>query len=240
MIFGINVNNIPYIIATPHDSCVAICYTSTEDNNDKYTFLQPEDDEMKDIFPIANEELSKLCPDLKLMNTPRTLTISGDLKKYTDNAWDVKNKLVTTTKQKQEKVNNNDNDDTSDNTSNATAMEMDPMIKLLLEELSKENTEEDEEYFEETMKKALGDKYNDNDDDILDAIDPKLLEIFDSDPDISNLKDDEIKSLLKEMFLEEDLNPLVNNNIEGIDNTDATSMFSLREEAVAEKLLSFK
>merc|ERR1712151_1028660 len=89
-------------------------------------------------------------------------------------------------------------------------------------------------------KKALGDKYNDNDDDILDAIDPKLLEIFDSDPDISNLKDDEIKSLLKEMFLEEDLNPLVNNNIEGIDNTDATSMFSLREEAVAEKLLSFK
>jgi len=244
MIFGLNVNNIPYIIATPHDSSVAICYT-TEADGDKYVFLQPEDDEMKDIFPIANEELSKLCPDLKLKNTPRTLTISGDLKKYTDSAWDLGNK-VTSTKQKQQKVNDNniDDDDLSDSKSN----DMDPMIKSLIEELSKENTEEDERYFEETMRKALGDKYvppgddvSNDDNDFLDNIDPKLLEIFDSDPDISNLKDDEIKSLLKEMISEENLNPF-NNNEEEIDadTSAATSMYALRQEAVAEKLLSFK
>ena len=244
MIFGLNVNNIPYIIATPHDSSVAICYT-TEADGDNYVFLQPEDDEMKDIFPIANEELSKLCPDLKLKNTPRTLTISGDLKKYTDSAWDL-GKKVTSKKQKQQKVNDNtiDDDDLSDSKSN----DMDPMIKSLIEELSKENTEEDERYFEETMKKALGDKYvppgddisNDDDDDFLDNIDPKLLELFDSDPDISKLKDDELKSLLKEMISEENLNPFNNNEEIDADTSAATSMYALRQEAVAEKLLSFK
>jgi len=94
----------------------------------------------------------------------------------------------------------------------------------LLEELLSANTEQDEAYFHETMKEALGEDYLENIDDEAD-IDPELLSLFEPIGET----DEDIEKLMHEIFFED----------VGLDLDDQEDQDSPASEAVAERLLTF-
>ena len=227
--FNVQYNGVNYMIATPHDHTVGLCYTDS--NSGKVVFLSDysiggtgsdesvkEQDKalMDDIFKIASMELSKSFDDqLKLRRTPSTFTIEGDLDQYLRLAWEGK--------EKQQKPKENIVEDLWTKTG------------LLVTD----EDEDEDEYFETTMRKLLGNAYDDDDDDDDDddeEIDPQIMELFDV---FDDSKEEDIKSALNEIFKsDDDLKILKETTTKN--KTDDANDKSKRDEAFAERLLSFR
>jgi hypothetical protein len=75
-------DGVTYGIAVPFDHGAAIV---VEEPDGSVVYLSPDDDENVELMEIMARQLQEhVDEDLKLQRTPRVLTISGDLLKYTD------------------------------------------------------------------------------------------------------------------------------------------------------------
>ncbi|CAB9498985.1 expressed unknown protein [Seminavis robusta] len=84
--FLVTVDGIEYGIATPCDAAAAI---TSEDTDGTVTYLHPDDDDNAELMEIMAAQLVEhVGADLSLKRTPRVLTITGDLDKYTQNFAD--------------------------------------------------------------------------------------------------------------------------------------------------------
>jgi hypothetical protein len=80
--FTIDLDGVTYGIAVPFDHGAAIV---VEEPDGSVVYLSPDDDENVELMEIMARQLQEhVDEDLKLQRTPRVLTISGDLLKYTD------------------------------------------------------------------------------------------------------------------------------------------------------------
>ena len=211
--FNVHHNGINYMIATPHDHTVGLCYTN--EKTGKLVFLS--DDIilnkkdlslMDDVFKIASMELSKTFDDqLKLRRTPGTLTIEGELDKYIELVW------------------NQNKGQTSKKKSRLKNMLIDAAV------LTEDEEKNEDDFFESTMRALLGDDYDDDDDDDDIEIDSEIMELFDSFDDNN---EEDFKTLMKEIFFNQE-------DVKG-DDDDVSSPFSKSEDRMnsyAERLLSF-
>lgn len=200
--FVVNHNDVSYTIATPHDHTVGLSYMN--DETGKWTFLSLDENNsndiggekvIEDIFKIASMQISKAFNDeLKLRKTPGTLTIEGDLDKFVSSAWEQRNNDIK---------------------------ELDEPAKWI-DRLSSSEEDEDE-YFETTMRRILGDEYVEEDDD--EELDPEILKLFDNDYDETD--DEDIAKFMNDIFFGDD-------DVVEDDDSEEKS-----QNAYAERLLSF-
>uniref|UniRef100_A0A7S4VUZ6 Uncharacterized protein n=1 Tax=Ditylum brightwellii TaxID=49249 RepID=A0A7S4VUZ6_9STRA len=84
MVYMVDFEGETYVLATPREKSAAVCYENEEDGS--IVMLDSDDDENIEIFEMAAAKLSKIFDDeVMLKRTPRTLTISGNLDKFTGN-----------------------------------------------------------------------------------------------------------------------------------------------------------
>mmetsp|Transcript_18376 Transcript_18376/g.27422 ORF Transcript_18376/g.27422 Transcript_18376/m.27422 type:complete len:297 (-) Transcript_18376:175-1065(-) len=76
------VDDVEYIIGSPCDYAVALCYF---DEDDQLVPVELDDDLMDDVFPVAaNIVADEFGDELALMRTPQTLTLVGELEDEED------------------------------------------------------------------------------------------------------------------------------------------------------------
>lgn len=79
--FMVDLDNVSYAIGVPRDYTAAI---SIANANGTTMFISPEDDEHEELMQLMAVQLVEhVGSDLKLIRTPRVLTISGPLENYT-------------------------------------------------------------------------------------------------------------------------------------------------------------
>jgi len=219
--FNVQYNDASYMIATPHDHSVVFCYKNDKTGKlvvlSDYTIgsIDQHKEEMEDskaflddIFKIASLQLSKMFDDqLKLRRTPHTLTIEGDLGKFTNLAWEEQKKEQSPNQRRKNFEN------------------------LWMETGLLATDENDvDEFFESTMKDFLGDDYDDDDDEDDEEIDAELLEMFHV---FDENNEDDIKSFMRDIFFKDETTDVSEVPEDNADDLDAQKRNAYAEQLLS-------
>jgi len=217
-----------YTIATPADHCVAICF---HNDNEQYQILDPSD-------PVVSSELFKKAGEtmqiwfgtnLVLRNTPKTLTVMGDLDRVCDMLREGK-----IPKQYLDKEDDQDEIKSKDDDNQSVSREA---LKAIMRQLEIENSteEEDDAFFEATMRKHLGADFKEstNEAEALSEADKELLALFEMDESFYDLFDENVSKKVDELDIDQEVTTLKQIMAQtGINASD--------EAVVAERLFAFE
>jgi hypothetical protein len=193
-----------YTIATPADHCVALCYheDGTENDGDEDSeplmqILDPSDPVLSTggLFQKAGETLEVwFGQNLVLRNTPKTLTVMGDLDRVCDLLKQglMPKDYITKMNDKEDGGDDGDFDSVDipipgaeDPTKEVSRQQLQAMMKQLQEEDTTE--EEDDAFFDALVKQTLGDDYVEEEQQGASVMDEELLALFDISDDPNSL-----------------------------------------------------